>query len=404
MGYRSLALKYRPGKFSEVVGQQVPVRVLTNIVKGQKNFPNLLFYGSAGSGKTSLARIFAKALNCESFDGDVCGVCESCKSISSGSSLAYIEQDAASHGNVDDVRELLKVLHYEVPGVKYRVVTLDEAHMMSKEAWNAMLKVIEEPPSHVVFIFVTTEQRKVPETIFSRCYGLPFKRISVDEIIGRLVEVAEKEEVKVLVPVLEAIARRSDGRLRDAVTLLEQLSVLSAGEEIDKETLAMVGVCGQDVYAKFYDLTMTGKFEDTVTLFRHWLSALGPMDFLRGYEDYLHKLFLHSNGFKNQVALPSTKVAWNDLMECIGKVWEMQDMTRSHYSQPRIEGMLARMCLKFGSACSAGLVETNPPPLQVPDLAHSHSSSNGKTNGNGHQKPLPPINDLKDFQKLWQGQ
>jgi len=403
--YKALALKYRPSKFSEVVSQKVPVRILRNTLKTKKIYPSLVFYGSAGSGKTSMARIYAKGLNCSSFEEDVCGVCDSCKAITAGGSLAYIEQDAASNGNVDDVQELLKVLRYEVPGVAYRVVTLDECHMMSQAAWNSMLKVIEEPPPHVVFIFVTTEVRKVPETIMSRSFALPFKSIGSEDVGGQLTKIAEQEGIKVGPEVFEAIARRSAGKMRDAITLLEQLWVLSDGKEVDEDTMALVGVCGQDVYARFLNLMLAGKIKDGVDLFRHWLVSMGPTDFLKGLEDYLHKLFLHQNGIKVQVVQPDSKVTWSDLIECISNVWEMQDVTRSHYSQPRVENMLARMFLRYGGARDTEPVEKNPPPPQATEPAHPLLHGNG--NGNGKNKQLEgkpevvQINSLADFQKLW---
>jgi len=407
--HRSLALRWRPGKFGEVVSQQVPVTVLRNTLKTKLVYPGLVFYGSAGSGKTSLARIYAKALNCSNFVDDACGECDSCRAITAGGSLAYIEQDAASNGNVDDVQELLKVLRYEVPGVSYRVVTLDECHMMSHAAWNSMLKVIEEPPPHVVFIFVTTEVRKVPETILSRCFALPFKRIGFEDVAFQLKKIASAEVAEVPESVIESIARRSDGRMRDAITLLEQLWVLSGKDGITDDVMALVGVCGQDTYARFVDLVWTGNMTEGLELFRNWLASMGPTDFLKGFEDYLHKLFLHHNGIKVQVVQPDSKVAWNDLIECIAKVWEMQDITRSHYSQPRIENMLARMFLRYGGARSTEPVEKNPPPPRVTETAHP-LPSNGNGSGKHPDKVVVAekqaevkIESLADFQKLWLG-
>lgn len=402
--HKALALKWRPSKFSEVVGQQVPVTVLRNIVKAKRVFPGLVFYGSAGSGKTSLARIYAKALNCSNYTDDICGTCDSCRAIAEGAgSLAYIEQDAASHGNVDDVHELVKQLRYEVPGVTHRVVCLDECHMMSNAAWNAMLKVIEEPPPHVVFIFVTTEVRKVLETILSRCFALPFQKIKADQIVGQLTMIAKEEGIQLPVTVTEAIARRSEGRLRDAVTLLEQLWVLSDGKDISEDTLALVGVCGQDVYAKFVDLIGSGQTKAGVELFRHWLNSMGPAEFLRGLEDYLHKLFLVENGFTAVSVVPTkTKMAWGDLNECIGRVWEMQDVTRTHYSQPRIEAMLCRLFLRFGSARPEP-GDKIPPPLQTTG-AHSLVSNGHNGNGNGHNGHTKPaaVKSMEDMKK-WLG-
>jgi len=331
MGYQPLALKWRPAKFKEVVSQQVPVRILKNTRANGQIFPGLVFFGSSAAGKTTMARIYAKALNCSNYDGDVCGTCDVCQGIANGGSLAYIEQDAASRGNVDDVHELKKALRYEVPGVKYRVVCIDECHMMSAAAWNAMLKLIEEPPEHVVFIFVTTEIRKVPVTILSRCYALQFRSIGFDLIEGHLRKVALAEGVALTDKMIEAIARRSEGRMRDAITMLEQLALLSEGKEISEDTLVLAGVCGQDVYAKLFDLVNEGNLESGLGTFRSWLATMGPADFLRGFEDYLHKLFLHLSGLSVHVVFPSVKVTWEDTMVCISNIWEMQEMIHSHF-------------------------------------------------------------------------
>jgi DNA polymerase III subunit gamma/tau len=388
--YRSLALKWRPSTFLDVVNQQVAVTILRNSLKVNKIFPSLVFYGASGSGKTSLARIHAKALNCEDFNLDVCGKCASCKSFSDDGSLCYLEIDAASNGGVEDVHKLIKKLQYEVPGVKYRVVTLDECHMLSTAAWNAMLKVIEEPPPHVIFIFVTTEIRKVPEPVLGRCFPIPFKRIASSEIEKRLLDIAKAEGINIAPDIIHAVAERSEGKLRDAVTLLEQLWILSDNGKVSEEALSLIGVCGHDVYAKLVDLILTGRLGEGVALFRSWVDSMGPQDFLKGLEDYLHKVFLYQNGIPVNVLLPETKVTWEELIECIGKVWGIQDVVRSKYSQARVEQMMARMLVRFRNAGQDGPVEKNPPPLQ--DTAGQRSSF----------LDAKEIKNLGDFQKLWQ--
>lgn len=219
----NLALEYRPRRFSEVVGQAHVVAVLRAMVKSGDVQPALLFSGSHGTGKTSVARIFASGLNCGSPDvGDPCGECESCLAVSAGRSSAVIEIDAASNGLVDDIRRLRELVQYQMIPGGWTVVLLDEAQSMSQEAYNALLKVLEEPPPQTVFILLTTEPHRILETVKSRCMSFTFRRIGDQMLVDRLRSVAEAEGINVQVEVLAEVARMSDGGLRDALTLLDQ--------------------------------------------------------------------------------------------------------------------------------------------------------------------------------------
>jgi DNA polymerase III gamma/tau subunit len=257
-----------------------------------------------------------------------------------------------------------------------------------------------------VFIFVTTEQRKVLETILSRCFTVPFKRIGLEQTVSHLEVIAKTELIKLTPAISESIARRSEGRLRDAVTMLEQLWVLSDGKEIDQDTLALVGLCGQDVYSKFTDNIYRGELKEGLELFRHWLASMGPTEFLKGFEDYLHKLFLQHNGFKVSVIQPESKITWVQLNECIGRLWEMQDVTRSHYSQPRLEAMLCRLFLSEGARTDS--TAKYPPPPLITDV-HPLSVSNGTnghangTNGVSVVNGKVPVKGIADLNKFLQG-
>lgn len=231
--YAALPQKYRPRSLSELAGQEYIQRTLSNAVKTNKIAPAYLFAGERGTGKTSTARILAKSLNCTSADKPTvkpCGKCQSCRSIEKGSSLDVAEIDAASHNGVDDARGLIERSHFAPVISRYRVFILDEVHCLSSQAFNALLKCLEEPPHHVVFILCTTEQHKVLPTINSRCQTFLFRSLPIPAIVKQLTMVAQKESIAIAEEAKIAIARAANGGMRDALQLLDQLSLL--GEEI----------------------------------------------------------------------------------------------------------------------------------------------------------------------------
>ena len=223
--YRAFYRKYRPSTFTDVVGQEHITKTLENAVKTGKTSHAYLFTGSRGTGKTSCAKILAKAVNCiDSHDGNPCNNCEICKGIDSGAILDIIEIDAASNNGVDNIRDLREEANFTPANAKYRVYIIDEVHMLSIGAFNALLKTLEEPPAHVIFILATTEVHKLPSTILSRCQRFDFKRIPPEAIAGRLKEVAEKENLQITDDGAMLIARIADGAMRDALSLLDRCS------------------------------------------------------------------------------------------------------------------------------------------------------------------------------------
>jgi DNA polymerase-3 subunit gamma/tau len=252
--YQPLFLKYRPQKLKDVLGQDSVKETLINAIENGKIVHAYLLTGPRGSGKTSTARIIAKSLNCtnaldsKSPTTDPCGSCESCVSIANSSSIDVTEIDAASHGQVADARHLIERVNLASVAGKYRVYIIDEVHMLSNAAFNALLKVVEEPPKNVVFVLATTEFDKVPKTISSRCQQLRFKPITIDDVLKRMNYVSKEENLNISLEALEAIAKHSDGAMRDALALLDQIGVFSNDKEaVTKEkVLNIIGAVSTD--------------------------------------------------------------------------------------------------------------------------------------------------------------
>jgi len=251
MSYVALYRKFRPAEFSEVKGQEHIVTTLQNQIKANRIGHAYLFCGTRGTGKTSIAKIFAKAVNCESpIDGSPCGVCATCKSIAAGTSMNVIEIDAASNNGVDNIREIRENVAYSPTEGKYKVYIIDEVHMLSIGAFNALLKTLEEPPEYVIFILDTTEAHKIPITILSRCQIYDFKRITAETICARLRELMDKEAVEVEEKALRYIAKAADGSMRDALSLLDQCIAFYLGKKLTYDNvLEVLGALDTDVYS-----------------------------------------------------------------------------------------------------------------------------------------------------------
>ncbi len=226
--------KYRPQTFSEIVGQEHVVQTLTNAILGRMISHAYLFAGPRGSGKTTIARLFAKAVNCENRkenQSEPCNKCSSCTEIMNGRALDLIEIDAASHRGIDEIRELRDGIRFIPTKSKYKVFIFDESHQLTKEAANALLKTLEEPPSHAIFILATTEIHKMIPTIISRCQRFDFRKLTLAEIMRRLETVVQKEKARIEKPALELIALNSGGSIRDAESLLDQVLTFSGNQK-----------------------------------------------------------------------------------------------------------------------------------------------------------------------------
>lgn len=252
MSYTALYRKFRPDNFADVKGQDHIVATLKNQIKAGRIGHAYLFTGTRGTGKTTVAKLFAKTVNCENpVDGNPCNQCSMCKAIAAGTAMNVIEIDAASNNGVDNVREIVDEVRYSPTEGKYKVYIIDEVHMLSIGAFNALLKTIEEPPSYVIFILATTEVHKIPVTILSRCQRYDFKRISIDVITDRLAELMEKENIEVEEKALRYIARIGDGSLRDSLSLLDQCISFYLGQKLTYDkVLDVLGAVDTQIFAR----------------------------------------------------------------------------------------------------------------------------------------------------------
>lgn len=252
MSYQALYRKFRPDNFQDVKGQEHIVTTLKNQITADRVGHAYLFCGTRGTGKTTIAKIFAKTVNCQNpVDGSPCGECASCRAIAAGASMNVIEIDAASNNGVDNIREIVDEVSYSPAEGKYKVYIIDEVHMLSIGAFNALLKTLEEPPSYVIFILATTEAHKIPITILSRCQRYDFKRITIDTITDRLKELMAEEQVEVEEKALRYIGKAADGSMRDALSLLDQCIAFHFGEKLTYDmVLDVLGAVDGGVFSR----------------------------------------------------------------------------------------------------------------------------------------------------------
>ena len=304
---RNLVLyrKYRPQKFSEVVGQEETVKILKNEIKQDKLAHAYLFAGPRGVGKTTLARILAKTVNCanrKKEETEPCNKCLSCQEISGGKSFDLIEIDAASNRGINEIRELKERIRFLPTMSRYKVFIIDECQMLTPEAFNALLKTLEEPPSYAIFILATTQVYKLPETIISRCQNFNFTKISLDKIVKYLREIAKKENIKISEKVLKTVAYRSEGCVRDALSLLGQIFALKGEEimprEITLEEAELVIPPAQlNLVIKFFDCLIKKEKGAAIESINKLLSEGGDLEqFITDLIDFLRKVLLEKVG------------------------------------------------------------------------------------------------------------
>ena len=293
--YRVLARKYRPQTFHELIGQDAMVTTLANAIERGRIAHAFLLTGVRGVGKTSTARLVAKALNCIGPDGqggptiEPCGVCEHCVAIAEGRHIDVIEMDAASHTGVDDVREIIEAVRYASVNARYKIYIIDEVHMLSKSAFNALLKTLEEPPEHVKFLFATTEVAKVPVTVLSRTQRFDLRRIPADKLIDHFTEIVRLEEVEAEPEALAMIARAAEGSARDGLSILDQAIALGSGHVTADQVRDMLGLADHGRIRRLLQLVLAGDAPQALAELDEF-HALGtdPASLLRGLMEELH--------------------------------------------------------------------------------------------------------------------
>lgn len=341
--YQVLARKYRPSDFDSLIGQEAMVRTLSNAIDTGRLAHAFVLTGVRGVGKTTTARIIAKALNCTAHDGPTinpCGECENCKSIAESRHVDVLEMDAASRTGVDDIREIIESVRYAPVSARYKIYIIDEVHMLSKNAFNALLKTLEEPPEHVKFIFATTEIRKLPVTVLSRCQRFDLKRVEADVLIAHLAKLVEKEGAKADEGALKLIARAAEGSVRDSLSLLDQAIAHGGGEVSESQVRDMLGLADRAQVLDLFEQVMKGEIKDALTTLRsqydagadpavvlndllevtHWLTRLKVTP-ETGTDTLVSEAERKQGGdMASQLGMPHLTRAWQMLLKGVGEV------------------------------------------------------------------------------------
>ena len=380
MAYTVTARKWRPRKFEEVVAQEHITTTLKNAILSDRIAQCYLLCGPRGVGKTTTARIIAKALNCEQRDGaDPCNSCSSCESISSGTSLNVLEIDGASNNGVDDIRELREVVRYAATQGTYKIYIIDEVHMLSKPAFNALLKTLEEPPAHVVFVFATTEVQEVPDTILSRCQRYNFRRVGEGRIAEHLSYIAGMEGIIVEMSALHLIANRADGSLRDAESLFDQVMAFSESEITMDSVKQVLGLVDRKIYFEILQSIHEANSPHVLKLLEVvFESGVEVEEFSFGLLEVIRKL-LFSKIQGSAEGIDSTeedKAKYDDLVtkfksEDLLRILQMMMDTHSQLSKSiaprfRLEIVLVRMAMMGRTVDIAQLLAKVDPAEVVP--------------------------------------
>lgn len=427
--YTALYRKFRPDNFGDVKGQEHIVTTLKNQLKADRIGHAYLFTGTRGTGKTTVAKIFARAVNCEEpTENGPCGHCRTCQAIANGSSLNVIEIDAASNNGVDNIREIIDEVSYRPTEGKYKVYIIDEVHMLSTGAFNAMLKTLEEPPEYVIFILATTEVHKLPITVLSRCQRYDFRRISIDTIADRLRDLMEQENVQVEEKALKYISKTADGSLRDALSLLDQCIAFHLGETLTYDmALDVLGAVDTEVFSRLLRSCIKSDVSGCISLLDEVIIQGRELNqFIVDFTWYLRNLMLvqTSDGLEDVVDMSTDNLA--RLKEEAGLIDREQIIRYIHIfselsgqiryaSQKRVlvEIALIRLCkpeMDKDNSAILGRIRAVEMKLETGDyvVASSAQSVAPSSGGAPVQKPkqiLPAAinDDIKTIITKWRG-
>lgn len=362
MSYLVLARKYRPATFAEVSGQEQVTRTLVNAIKRDKIAHAFLFCGPRGVGKTSVARILSRSLNCKNGPtADPCGECPACREIAEGSSLAVREIDGASHNSVDNVRDLIDTFRsLPAPGYRYKIYIIDEVHMLSVSAFNALLKSLEEPPPHTIFVLATTEAHKIPETVVSRCQQHTFRALRVDSIEARLAQIAKSEGMKVEEGVLRMVAAQADGSMRDAQSLLDKLQLFCEGKITLSEASRLLGAAEKSRLFALSESILSNDGKKALEIVSDcFATGIDISLFVRDFVAHWRELLIARAGGESMLrdaAVPAEEAreAMNQVRECDSRrVLRLQRMAReggdaalrSAFPKYMLEALVVQMSL-----------------------------------------------------------
>jgi len=397
--YRVLARKYRPSTFGELVGQEALVRTLTNAIEGGRLAHAFILTGTRGIGKTTTARLIARALNCIGADGptlDPCGRCENCVSIAESRHVDVLEMDAASRTGVDDVREIIDGVRYAPVAARYKVYIIDEVHMLSRNAFNALLKTLEEPPEHVIFIFATTEIRKVPVTVLSRCQRFDLRRVEGEVLTGHLSGIAEKEGAQVDPGAIALIVRASEGSVRDGLSLLDQAIAHSGGNASEADVRDMLGLADRSRVFDLFDALMKGEIDVALDLLRdQYNQGADPVVVLQDLLELSHNVtrlkavpdgggdLALSDGEHQRLSAMAQKLS----MPVLGRTWQMllKGINESRTAPSPVaaaEMILVRIAYSADLPNPADLVREiseRPPSAAASKLTSSAPSASGSS-------------------------
>jgi DNA polymerase III subunit gamma/tau len=411
-GYKVLARKYRPETFADLVGQEPMVRTLKNAFAADRIAQAFIMTGIRGTGKTTTARIIAKGINCIGLDGqggpttDPCGECEHCTAITEGRHVDVMEMDAASRTGVGDIREIIDSVHYRAASARYKIYIIDEVHMLSTNAFNALLKTLEEPPAHVKFIFATTEIRKVPVTVLSRCQRFDLRRIEPEVMITLMRKIAAAEGGEISDDALALITRASEGSARDATSLLDQALSHGAGETSVTQVRAMLGLADRGRVLDLFDMIMRGDAASALQeLSGQYADGADPLAVLRDMSEITHwvsVIKITPEAVEDPTVSPDERLRGAEMaeklpMRSLTRMWQMllkalEEVAAAPNAMMAAEMAVIRLThvadLPSPEELVRKLQNTLPPPMPPQNGGHAGGPAGGHTGGAGGAAPM----------------